>query len=1092
MKRLSPSGITSNGVNGNRQKLNMTAQMDQIKRNANRRVQEQKRDFNKRSSEKQIIEERRKRREARIIETKVRNGRRAEINAQNRARKAEAAKNREYENKKRVQLKANINSQRVKSLEKSYANLKTKTANTLNKYTLQKKLAFTQLGNSRSNVKALGKKLKGELGRLDIERSVSEKLQSNLNAVTLKVEKSQQRIKEIEEERGALNTRIRDLQSRLEMQAKSGSVPEVARLTKELNEAKTKTEALTNEVTTLINSTKVAVVNATKEFNTKLAQAVKNKNNAVIASNAANKKAALSEAKYKAARSEMNSKNDEKTRRELNSKLRKRVKLNALLTNIGVTNKTVLMNEYNSAIKNGKDPNETIDKIVKEARLFNKEAARTSAALAATTIAKISMQSELNDIRTQKEEALAKAAKEKNAAVAEAGNAARKAAMAETATEKATAEQNLKNARAKISAANANKAQALTNAKTERNTALAEARKKANLELQNKNAALMGAASNARAAKEELNAIRFQKEAALAKAATEKISAVAAAEKAAREKASAQTAIERAEADKKLKNAQTKINAASANKTKALENAKTERNAALKRAMNNKQRAVNGLRTNRNLKLKNKNAETRNAQAKLNTIRKEKENAFALANIEKKKAVALAEEAAKAKAAANTLAEKTAAEKKAVEARRIQEEAAAKIKAASNKAREARAKIDEKLRAKAQQARNAVAIKTAKIAKARKIMATYKGTNPFRKYTLAKQGEAAIKEFENGKLIDIENRITELVRYAKTGNAEFDEGKRIARQTANATKQFEERKEKARLERIEIQKREGKQVAVDRTLAQFKANAMRSKNAMANKKAINAMKDASNKKVVSNLVSGALTKAVKSGPVSTIYQSTTNVNRRMVKDEVDKKVETKGYKVVWGAMIDLDGKDKTNLVKIESKLNKKYTLKQGIQQLPDAAFRKGRVPGSGVAARTSLLTQVMRPYIGGGDKYDEHKKQYNNAFKVYKNPAFGNTRSTKVNGIVTANNVMISMKRAPVPPVAMARAAQRNMNIRRAAEGAAVSAKAYVAKNTRPRYERRVDNRDVLKVMKKKVKKENPSFSPARVNAEARQRLRSK
>jgi len=47
MKRLSPSGITSNGVNDNRRKLNMTAQMDKIKRNANRRVEEQKRNFDK-------------------------------------------------------------------------------------------------------------------------------------------------------------------------------------------------------------------------------------------------------------------------------------------------------------------------------------------------------------------------------------------------------------------------------------------------------------------------------------------------------------------------------------------------------------------------------------------------------------------------------------------------------------------------------------------------------------------------------------------------------------------------------------------------------------------------------------------------------------------------------------------------------------------------------------------------------------------------------------------------------------------------------------------------------------------------------------
>ena len=409
MKQMSKGGISTvpdgssklNSITANRRKLNMNVKMEKLKLDTNRRVQEQKRNFNRRSSEKQVTEERRKRRQALIIETKVRNGRRAEINAKNRARRAEAAKNREYENKKRVQLKANINSQRVKSLEKNYTNLKTKTTNTLNKYTLRKKLADTQMSNSLSKVRALDKKLKYELDRADIERGMGKKLQSDLNAVVLKVEKSEQRVREIEEERGELNTRIKDLQSRLETQAKSGTVAEAARLTKELNEAKVKIEKLTSEVSTLTNSTKVAVTNATKDLNTKLALAVKNKNNAVIASNAAKKKAALSEAKYKAARSEMNSKNEEKTRRELNSKLRKRVKLNGLLTNIGVTNKTVLMNEYNSAIKNGKDPNETIDKIVKEARLLNKETARTSAALAATAVAKISMQSELNDIRTQ-------------------------------------------------------------------------------------------------------------------------------------------------------------------------------------------------------------------------------------------------------------------------------------------------------------------------------------------------------------------------------------------------------------------------------------------------------------------------------------------------------------------------------------------------------------------------------------------------------------------------------------------------------------------------------------------------------------------
>ena len=56
-------------------------------------------------------------------------------------------------------------------------------------------------------------------------------------------------------------------------------------------------------------------------------------------------------------------------------------------------------------------------------------------------------------------------------------------------------------------------------------------------------------------------------------------------------------------------------------------------------------------------------------------------------------------------------------------------------------------------------------------------------------------------------------------------------------------------------------------------------------------------------------------------------------------------------------------------------------------------------------------------------------------------------------------------------------------------EGAVLRDEALKKVNTRPRSERRVDNRAVLKNLKKKVKKNNPRFSPAKVNAEAR-RLR--
>jgi colicin import membrane protein len=704
-------------------------QMEKIKLDADRRIQEQKRNFNRRFSEKQVIEERRKRREARIIETKVQNGRRAQINADNRARKAEAARNREYENKKRAQLKANTNSRRVKRLEKNYANLRNKTKSTLNRYNLNRKRAFTQLSESQTKMRKLSDKLRKEVDRANLERNTSKKLQSDLDDAKLKIDKSEQRIKEIEKERVTLNTTITDLQTRLETNTKNGNEDEVDRLTKELDEAKTKIEKLTNEVTTLTNNTKQVVADATKDLNAKLAQAV-------LASNANKKKAALSEAKYKAARSEMNSKNQELALRERDSKSRKRVKLNALLTNIGVTNKTSLMNEYNAGIKNGKNPNDMINSIVKRARLSNREAARTAAGISATAVAKASMQNELNKIKDEKE-------------------------------------------------------QALKNAKTERNAALKKAQENKNVEVAS---ARMVASATAKASMQsELNKIKIEKEKAIEKAANERRNAVAAAEKATREKALAETATEKAAAEQKLKNAQTKINAAVANKKKALENAKTERNATLKKA------------------LKNKNAATRKAQANLNTIRKEKENALTRVNIEKKKAIALAEEATRAKAAANTLAKKNAAEKKAAEAKRIQEEVAAKMKAASNKAKAAREKIDATLRAKAQQARiveqkqkneklvsnrQLVQDKMAMVAKMRKILATYKGTDPIRKASIATKGGDLMRKIQKGelKMVDVEKKAAEIVRDMKTKNVENAEKQLITNQTRKAAEQFATRK----------------------------------------------------------------------------------------------------------------------------------------------------------------------------------------------------------------------------------------------------------------------------------------------------------
>jgi len=62
--------------------------------------------------------------------------------------------------------------------------------------------------------------------------------------------------------------------------------------------------------------------------------------------------------------------------------------------------------------------------------------------------------------------------------------------------------------------------------------------------------------------------------------------------------------------------------------------------------------------------------------------------------------------------------------------------------------------------------------------------------------------------------------------------------------------------------------------------------------------------------------------------------------------------------------------------------------------------------------------------------------------------------------------------------------------IRKAAEGAAEAAKGKIARNARPRSERRVDNKERLKELKKVVKKKDPRLSPAKINVEARKMLK--
>ena len=242
--------------------------------------------------------------------------------------------------------------------------------------------------------------------------------------------------------------------------------------------------------------------------------------------------------------------------------------------------------------------------------------------------------------------------------------------------------------------------------------------------------------------REEMNIIRAEKEKAITNAARNKARAVNEAEAAAKAKVMANTAEERAKAQANLQAAQVKISAANEEKMKALEKAKeereqaltkaaknkeaalvaakTERNAALMKATINKQKAIKGLRENRN--------------SKLIEIRKEKNKALAEAAANKNKAQFEANAARKALVAGRfqSAANKAALEKRVTEAEANIKRAATekvealekaeknkknvikgavafnRMKGAINAKKNARTSIENRLRAKAQQARNTV------------------------------------------------------------------------------------------------------------------------------------------------------------------------------------------------------------------------------------------------------------------------------------------------------------------------------------------------------------------------------------------------
>ena len=499
---------------------------------------------------------------------------------------------------------------------------------------------------------------------------------------------------------------------------------------------------------------------------------------------------------------------------------------------------------------------------------------------------------EMNIIRAEKEKAITNAAANKATAVKEAEAAAKAQAMANTEEERAKAQANLQAAQVKINAANEEKTKALEKAKQEREQALATA-------ANNKEAALA-------AAKTERNT-------ALKKATNNKQKAI----KGLRDNRNlklknAQTKINAAAANKQkaLKNAKTERNAtlkkAMNNKKKAIEGLRANRNKKLEEIREEKNKALAEAAANKNKAQSEANAARKalvagRFQSAANKAALEKRVTEAEANIKRaatEKVEALEEAERKRKEAL----EKAESNKKNAIKGAV---AFNRMKGAINaKKKNARTSIQNRLRAKAQQARNTVE-KRKKAQVELRALANTKGVNftsninrvtlngvNVLKNRIIKAGKAkananaarTLAQFKANrkKAKENANRLArekaekakqEMITKAKAAGEE----KRKARQMANEarTKQNArnaeankiatarrialEKKQAAAKQRREMQEQGRGKRNAEREAA--KADAKKEKNNTNARMKTTRNKLAANKKVVSNLVGGAIKKA---------------------------------------------------------------------------------------------------------------------------------------------------------------------------------------------------------------------------------------
>jgi hypothetical protein len=211
---------------------------------------------------------------------------------------------------------------------------------------------------------------------------------------------------------------------------------------------------------------------------------------------------------------------------------------------------------------------------------------------------------------------------------------------------------------------------------------------------------------------------------------------------------------------------------------------------------------------------------------------------------------------------------------------------------------------------------------------------------------------------------------------------------------------------------------------------------------------------------------------------------------------------TKGKIGVWAK--ELRKADTTeNLKSIENKLNKKTSLRKNIE---NKYTKMGLTKVEKMNHRRKVVkfmnnVDERRKLVEIQVKNKNNNNNTNSVVSNYNSDANANSNEPKKKMKYGSRENFINAKKVELRELAKNTSTNFGRNIDRMKnrtnvtklrgriEGAVLRDEALKKVNTRPRSERRVDNRAVLKNLKKKVKKNNPRFSPAKVNAEAR-RLR--